>query len=86
MEKVLDVYKRPYDEDFPVVCMDESPKQLIQEGKPSIPMKVGQETRVDYEYIRHGVVNIFMANEPLKGKRFVEVTEFKTKKDWANFM
>ena len=49
MEKVLDVYKRPYDEHFPVVCMDESPKQLIQEGKPSIPMKVGQETRVDYE-------------------------------------
>lgn len=86
MEKVLDVYKKPYDEDFPVVCMDESPKQLIQEGKPSIPMKVGQEARIDYEYIRHGVVNIFMANEPLMGKRFVEVTEYKTKKDWANFM
>ena len=86
MERVLDVYKRPYDEDFPVVCMDESPKQLIQEGRRSIPMKVGQEARIDYEYIRHGVVNIFMANEPLKGNRFVEVTEYKTKKDWAFFI
>jgi len=46
----------------------------------------GQEVRVDYEYIRHGVVNIFMANEPLKRKRFVEVTEFKTKRDWALFI
>jgi hypothetical protein len=47
MEKMLDVYKKPYKEDFPFVCMDESPKQLIQESKPSIPMKVGQEARVD---------------------------------------
>lgn len=66
--------------------MDESPKQLIEEGRPAMAMIPGQEARVDYEYIRHGVVNIFMANEPLKGKRFVEVTEFKTKKDWAFFM
>ena len=86
MECVLDVYKRPYDGDFPVACMDESPKQLIEEGRSSIAMKPGQEARVDYEYVRHGVVNIFMANEPLKGKRFVEVTEFKTKKDWATFI
>jgi hypothetical protein len=86
MERVLDVYKRPYDKDYPVVCMDESPKQLIDEIKPSIPMKPGQDARVDYEYVRNGVVNIFMANEPLRGKRFVEVTEFKTKKDWAMFI
>ncbi len=66
--------------------MDESPKQLIQEAKTAIAMKPGQEARVDYEYIRHGVINIFMANEPLRGKRFVEVTEFKTKKEWANFI
>ncbi len=72
--------------DYPVVCMDEMPKQLIEAGRPSIAMKPGQEARVDYEYIRNGVVNIFIANEPLKGKRFVEVTEFKTKKDWAAFM
>jgi hypothetical protein len=86
MEHVLDVYKRPYDKDFPVICMDESPKQLIEEAKVSIAMKPGQEARVDYEYIRHGVINIFMANEPLKGKRFVEVTNFKTKKEWAFFI
>lgn len=86
MERVLDVYKRPYDAKYPVVCMDESPKQLIEEGRPSTPMKPGQITKVDYEYIRHGVINIFMVNEPLKGKRFVEVTEFKTKKDWARFI
>lgn len=86
MEHVLDVYKRPYSKDYPVICMDESPKQLIQEAKTAIAMKPGQEARVDYEYIRHGVINIFMANEPLRGKRFVEVTEFKTKKEWANFI
>lgn len=86
MERVLDVYKRPYNSDYPVVCMDESPKQLIEEGRSSIAMKAGQEARVDYEYVRNGVVNIFMANEPLRGKRFVEVTEFKTKKDWAVFI
>ena len=86
MERVLDVYKRPYSKDYPVICMDESPKQLIEEGRSSIAMKPGQDARVDYEYVRHGVVNIFMANEPLQGKRFVEVTEFKTKKDWALFV
>jgi len=64
--------------------MDESPKQLI-EGLASTAMKPGQDARRDYEYIRHGMVNIFMANEPLKGKRFIEVTEYKTKKDWAKF-
>ena len=86
MEHVLDIYKRPYDPEYPVVCMDELPKQLIQEGRPSIAMKPGQEAREDYEYIRQGVANIFMANEPLKGKRIVQVTEFKTKKVWAMFV
>jgi len=85
MEQVLDVYRQAHDEDYPVVCMDESPKQLIEEIA-STPMKPGQDARVDYEYIRHGMVNIFMANEPLKGKRLVEITEYKTKKDWAKFM
>jgi hypothetical protein len=72
MEQVLDVYKRPYDDEFPVVCMDESPKQLIETVQEE-KMEQGKEKRVDYEYIRHGVVNIFMANEPLRGKRLVEV-------------
>lgn len=85
MERVLDVYKLPYNEDYPVVCMDESPKQLIEQ-LASTAMKPGQEARVDYEYVRHGMVNIFIANEPLNGNRMVEVTEFKTKKDWARFV
>jgi transposase len=85
MEQVLDVYKRPYDEDFPVVCMDESPEQLIETVQEE-KIEQGKDKRVDYEYIRHGVVNIFMANEPLKGQRLVEVTDFKTKKDWAKFV
>ena len=85
MERVLDVYKLPYNEDYPVVCMDESPKQLIEQIA-STAMRPGQEARVDYEYIRHGMVNIFIANEPLNGNRIVEVTEFKTKKDWAKFV
>ncbi len=85
MERVLDIYKLPYNEDYPVVCMDESPKQLIEQ-LASTAMKPGQEARVDYEYIRHGMVNIFIANEPLSGNRMVEVTEFKTKKDWARFV
>ncbi len=87
MERVLDIYKRPYDADHPVVCMDESPKQLISEARPSIPMEPGRDARcVDYEYVRHGMVNIFIANEPLIGKRMVEVTSFKKKKDWAQFV
>jgi len=83
---VLDVYKRAYDPNFPVICMDESPKQLIEEGKPSIKMKPGMDKREDYEYIRKGCVNIFMANEPLAGRRFVKVTESKKKVDWALFI
>ena len=86
MEQVLDIYKRPYDELHPVVCMDESPKQLIKETRIPVPMKPGQEARVDFEYERCGVANIFLASEPLKGIRYVEVTERKTKVDWAAFI
>jgi len=86
MEKVLEVYKRPYDEKRPVVCMDESPKQLIGETKNPISAKPGNEEKYDYEYIRNGVCNIFMSNEPLAGKRFVKITERKTKQDWAIFL
>lgn len=79
MEMVLDVYKRPYDEKNPTVCMDESPKQLISETRVPIPMKPGEVTKHDYEYERKGVCNIFIACEPLTGKRSVSVTERKTK-------
>ena len=86
MESVLDVYRRPYDVSFPVVCMDESPRQLIDEVKTPISGAPGRPARYDYEYKRCGVCNVFMANEPLAGKRMVKVTERKTKRDWAFFI
>ncbi|GAC1448915.1 MAG: hypothetical protein NVSMB7_10780 [Chitinophagaceae bacterium] len=86
MESVLDVYKTRYNKAIPVICMDESPKQLIKETRLPISGKPGSEAKADYEYERCGVVNIFMANEPLAGKRYVKVTETKTKKDWAEFI
>ena len=86
MEMVLDVYKRPFDSRYPVVCMDESPKQLIGETKMPIPSAPGQPAKYDYEYKRNGVCNIFMSCEPLAGKRMVTVTERKTKQDWAYFV
>ena len=86
MEQVLDIYKLPYNENFPVVCMDESPKQLIKETRIPVAMKPGQDARIDFEYERCGVVNIFLASEPLKGKRYIDVTERKTKIDWAKFI
>jgi len=85
MENVLDVYKRPYSSDYPVVCMDESPKQLIGETRITNKTKDGCKL-IDYEYSRKGVCNIFMANEPLAGKRIVKVTGQKTKVDWAEFI
>jgi hypothetical protein len=83
MEQVLDVYKKPYDPARPVVCMDESPKQLIRETRIPIPMSKGHEKKCDYEYERMGVCNIFMVNEPLAGFRKVKVTHRKCKTDWA---
>ena len=86
MEKVLEVYKRPYNPLRPVVCMDESPKQLIGETKTPVKMTKGKPLKYDYEYKRNGVCNIFMCNEPLAGKRFVKMTKRKTKKDWALYI
>lgn len=86
MEMVLDVYKTKYNKDFPVICMDESPKQLIKETRLPIGAKKGCDLKEDYEYERCGVVNIFMVNEPLTGKRHVRITEVKTKVDWAFFI
>lgn len=86
MERVLDVYKIPYNEGLPTVCMDESPKQMIKETRVAIEMKPGHGMKEDFEYERCGVANIFLASEPLTGKRYVEVTERKMKKDWAKFV
>ena len=80
MEKVLDIYKRPYDEKYPVVCMDESPKQLIGETKTPVPMSPGNVAKYDYEYKRNGTCSIFLASEPLSGKRLVTVKPRRTKK------
>jgi len=86
MEHVLDVYKRPYDPQRPVVCMDESPRQLIRETRLPLPGQPGMVERHDYEYERCGVCNIFMAVEPLAGKRIVQIKERRTKTDWALFL
>jgi len=82
----LDVYKIPYNKAIPIVCMDESPKQLIKETRIPIARKPGSDAKEDFEYERCGVANIFMVNEPLAGRRHVKVTERKTKKDWALFI
>lgn len=83
MEDILEVYHLPYDPEYPVVCMDESCKQLIGEVREPIPCAPGRPTRMDDEYVRNGVAEIFMEVEPLAGKRHVEVTERRTRKDWA---
>ena len=83
MEDVLEVYHLPYDAHYPVVCMDESSKQLIGDVHTPIPGKPGQPLRMDDEYVRNGVAEIFMAVEPLAGKRHVAVTARRTRKDWA---
>ena len=86
MERVLDVYRRPYDPRRPVICMDESPRQLIRETRPPLAAAPGVVARHDYEYERCGVCNVFMAVEPLAGQRIVSVTERRTRHDWARFL
>lgn len=86
MEDVLDLYHQPYDPRYPQVCFDETSKQLISETKVPLPPTSGQVARYDYEYKREGVRNLFMFSEPLGGRRHVEVTERRTKADWAACM
>jgi len=83
MEDVLDVYKRPYNPKRPQVCFDERPKQLVAEARNPLPVSAGQPARYDYEYRRNGVANIFMMFEPLAGKRYVKLTQRRTKTDFA---
>jgi hypothetical protein len=83
MEDVLAVYALPYDPLYPVVCMDESSRQLISEVCDPIPAAPGRPARVDHEYVRNGVAQIFLEVEPLAGQRHVNVTERRTAKDWA---
>lgn len=86
MEDVLEVYHRPYDPQRPVVCMDECSKQLIGEVREPLPPKPGQVAKYDSEYERKGTANVFMAVEPLAGKRTTQVTERRTRVDWARFV
>jgi DDE superfamily endonuclease len=86
MEDVLELYHEPYDPLHPVVCFDEGTKQLIGEVRQPIPMTSGQPRRTDYEYERHGMCNLFMFLEPLGAWRHVEVTDRRTKLDYAQCM
>jgi transposase len=86
MGDVLEVYTRPYDERFPQLCMDESGEQLISDKLEGLAMQPGQPERYDYSYEQGPMLNLFLACEPLAGKRMVKVTEQKTSKDWAHFM
>jgi hypothetical protein len=83
MEDVLEVYRRPYDPQRPVVCLDEQSKQLVKETRDAIPAKPGRNQRDDYEYERNGTANLFMRFEPLAGRRRVKVTDQRTKVDFA---
>lgn len=86
MEDVLDLYAEPYDPQRPVVCFDETSKQLVAEQRSPIPAKAGRRERFDYEYQRNGTRNLFMFCEPRAGWRHVEVTERRTMVDFAHQM
>jgi hypothetical protein len=86
MEDVLEVYHRPFDENRPLVCLDEASKQLIGEVVQPLPAEPGQPERFDYEYVRNGTANLFMISEPLLGWRAVQVTERRTATDYAEML
>ena len=86
MENGLDVYKRPHDPARPLVCLDETSKQLVEETRAPIPMQPGQPARYDYEYKRNGVANAFVLFAPLEGFRHVKITERRTAIDYAHVL
>jgi len=86
MEDVLEVYHRPYNSNFPVVCMDESNKQLVADIVPPIACAPGKPKRIDHEYVRKGVAEIFIAVEPLTGFVVSRITDRRTRTDWAAFI
>jgi hypothetical protein len=86
MEDVLEVYTRPYDPRFPQVCMDEGAKLLLQDKRAPLLVHPGQPERVDYTFESAGMRKLFLACEPLAGKRFVKVSERRTSQDWAHFI
>jgi DDE superfamily endonuclease len=84
MEDVLEVYTRPYDPLRPQVCLDETSRQLLADVSPPCPVAPGRPAREDYEYVRHGVCNLFLVTEPLAGWRQVTVSDRRTRIDWAH--
>lgn len=86
MYRLLNLYNKPYDPNLPVVCFDEKSKQLLEDSRMPIPMKPGSVQKYDYEYIRKGTCNIFVAVEPKSGKHHIQVTDQRTRKDFALFM
>ena len=86
MEDVLDVYQRPADPRYPLVCFDETPVQLVSEKRQAFPMQAGKPERYDYEYRREGSANLFMFFAPLQNWRHIKVTQRRTKVDWARCM
>ena len=86
MEDVLALYHLSYDPLFPLVCMDESNKQLVGEVQSPIPTAPGQVRIEDHEYVRNGVADIFIEVEPLGGRRHIEITQRRTRQDWAKFI
>jgi hypothetical protein len=86
MEDVLEVYTRPCDPRRPLVCLDETSKQLLRDARAPLPLRPGQPARADYEYEREGVVNLFLACAPLEGRRWVTVTDRRTRVDWAHLI
>ena len=86
MEDILEVYTRPHDPERPLVCLDESSKQLIAETRTPVPMKPGRPARYDYEYERNGTANLFMLFAPLEGWRHVKVTDRHTAADYAQVL
>jgi len=86
MEDVLEVYQRPHDPSYPLVCIDEATKQLIKETRRPLPLKPGQIARHDYEYERNGTANLFMMFAPLEGWRQVKVTDRHTAIDYAQVL
>jgi uncharacterized small protein (DUF1192 family) len=86
MEDILEVYQRPRDPEFPMVCVDETSKQLIAETRVPIPAKSGRAVRYDYEYRRNGTANLFMMFAPLEGWRHVKVTDRHTALDYAQVL
>ena len=83
MEDILDLYCLPYDADYPVVCMDEKPYQLLDEIREPIPMEPGRVRKIDAEYVRKGTCSIFVFGEPLTGWTHAHARERRTKVDWA---